>query len=136
MSEVCTLAQLKVGDMIIVRGSVARFFTNEQFVERKARPAVVVWADGDVVAAPIYTTNGIKPAEAWKGPPRIGLIADSQNNLCEPFSQLGISNAFLLSAENFRCRFGHLANEDREIARHEFFRIAAMEGDDREPSRS
>ncbi len=116
--------------MITVKGSAVRFFTNEPFAEKKARPAVVIWADGDFVAAPIYTTNGVKPAEAWKGPPRIGLIADNLNNLREPFSQLGISNAFVLSPENFRSRFGRLSNEDREIARYEFFRIAAIEKND------
>ncbi|MCP8892926.1 MULTISPECIES: hypothetical protein [Sphingomonas] len=127
MSEACGLDELKVGDIIAVRGSVVRFFTNEQFRERKSRPAVVVWADGGVIAAPIYTTNGEKPAEGWDGPRRIGLFADAQNKLREPRSQFGISNAFILSPDNLGCRFGRLANDDREIARHEFLRIATME---------
>lgn len=127
MGKACELSDLKVGDVIAVRGSVLRFFTNEQFREGKPRPAVVVWADGGVIAAPIYTTNGEKPAEGWDGPPRIGFFADAQNKLREPLSQFGISNAFVLGRENFGCRFGRLANGDRKIARHEFLRIAAME---------
>lgn len=130
MDKACSINDLRVGDTISTKGSVMRFFTDERFMD-KPRPAVVVWIEGGVVAAPLYTTNGERPAKRWEGPHRIGVLADRFNRLREPMSQFGIANAFVLQPENLRGRFGHLSDEDREIARHEFLRVAATARRDR-----
>jgi hypothetical protein len=41
-------------------------------------------------------------------------------------SQFGIFNSLVLQPKNLGPRFGRLSVEDREIACHEFLRIAAL----------